>query len=82
MRLYAMITHIRETFPEILTDQSKADIVASAMTEADHDGHATFTYNGIEYTMRAVFDHGCINWDCNPATCYTNWTLDTVPDVS
>ena len=81
MRLPAMVTYIRTTFPEIIGNPEAAIVFAAAMTEADHQGWEIFTYNGVEYTMRAVFDHGCYKGGCNPATCYKNWTLDTVPDV-
>jgi len=74
MRLHDFITYLREHF-RVQNDAEARRIIADAMSAADSNGSCTFWLDGAEYTITAEFKHGCINYDCNPATCWTEWTI-------
>jgi hypothetical protein len=75
MRFNDFIRYLNENYP-IQSDQDLAVAVAVAMHNADNSsGDNTFVYNGQMHIINAVWIDGCINGDCNPATCWTHWTL-------
>jgi hypothetical protein len=78
MRLSEMILDIQARF-DVVSDHELAGRIAEAMTEADHRGReGFFTHEGVTYEFTAQWKDGCINYDCNPATCYTDWNLTEV----
>jgi hypothetical protein len=36
----------------------------------------TFMLGGVWYTIVAEWKHGCYRGDCNPAICFTNWSIE------
>ena len=76
MRLNDFILDIQQRFP-VQSNRELAGDVADAMTDANLKGTGTFTYEGNEHKITAQWKDGCYRGDCNPATCYTNWELDS-----
>jgi hypothetical protein len=79
MRQYPFLDDIRARFP-IHDDHDLAVEIAEALYDASKIGGGqigSFEYDGVVHFIRTDFVHHCINWDCNPATCYTDWTLTT-----
>lgn len=74
MRFQPFIEYMRDEF-QLLTDPELAHTIAMAISVAEIDHVATFEGDGVTYAVCANWYDGCISGDCNPATCYTNWTL-------
>lgn len=75
MRRNEFFADIRDKFPEILTDEIFGLTVATAISIAEDKGHAWFMCDNVRYKIEAVWVDHCINYNCNPATCYTDWTI-------
>lgn len=78
MRLNDFYQELRSKFTLTL-DWDLAHEVASAMTAAQNTGSGTFSHDGKDYIITAVWLDQCISYNCNPATCYTDWNLTEVP---
>lgn len=77
MRLTQFILDIQQRFP-IQSDHDLAHRIANAMGAAEHGVPGnTFDHDNVTYTITAEWKCSCYRGDCNPATCYTHWSLDT-----
>lgn len=81
MRYNDFVNHIRDTFH--VAEQQNYDLavdISDAMTDAnrsDRGNIGSFDFEGTTYYIRTAWKDGCINYDCNPATCWTDWTIST-----
>lgn len=74
MRFAPFVIELQDQFG-LLTNHALAETIAVAMHHADMHGLATFSHDGEMYTIAAMFEHGCINYDCNPATCWMEYEI-------
>lgn len=74
MRYNDFVNQVRESFP---ATHDVMQPIATAMHDALETGTGSFTYLNTTYVVTAVWVDHCIGGDCNPATCWTEWTLDT-----
>jgi hypothetical protein len=77
MRQKEFVTMIRRSFP-IFDDHDLAGEIAEAMFDASTTGRGnigSFRHDGKVYYVKTTWYDGCINYACNPATCYTSYEL-------
>lgn len=80
MRERAFMDYLRNEFNLLHDDHgfARARILATAMHEASDKGASAFNIGGQGYKITQEWYDGCISGNCNPATCYTSWSLDKV----
>jgi len=77
MRYKPFVTHVAKHFP-VTENHDLAVDIADALSDAsrsDRGNIGCFWHAGVTYYVESKWLDGCINGDCNPATCYTDWTI-------
>lgn len=74
MRYNDFVQALNKQF-DLTNNPGVAYSISEAMLHATAAGTGVFMHEGLEYTVMQVWVDGCINGDCNPATCWTNWEV-------
>lgn len=75
MRRNDLIKDIQEKFPELPKHRELALDIVQAIQDAEEHGAGTFWWDGVPYKIEARWVDGCISGDCNPATCWTDYSI-------